>query len=83
MLLAPSVNTFNSFSLQNPFFVICLIFEQKFIQILILPNLKYENYEVKFIESNLTTNFKYTFRFEYVYIYMILLFLLKKYFNNQ
>jgi hypothetical protein len=57
VLLAPSVNTLNSFSLLKPFFIL-KIQQQNTFKIQYLPHLKYENYEINFIKSNSVTTFQ-------------------------
>ncbi len=82
MLLAPSVNTLNSFSLLNP--ICCHLFEfsvTKFIQIQYFSRVKYENYEMNFIKSNLSITFQQHQVHLWIqvnFLCMILLILIKK-----
>jgi len=84
VLLAPNANTLNSISLPNP---ICLNFQQQnSFKIKYLPHLKYENYEISFIKSNLAIIFQQHqihLWIRITFLFMILLMFIKKWFSNQ
>ncbi len=59
MLLERNVNTFNSFSLLNPICYNLFEFQQQnSFKIQYISHLKYENYEINFIKSNLKIIFQ-------------------------
>jgi hypothetical protein len=87
VLLAPIVNTINSFSFLNPIFNNFFEFSIKnSFKIQYLPHLKYENYEINFIKLDSTTIFEQQQVQLWIgisFLFMILLIFIKNWFNNQ